>query len=280
MVAMSNKSIVITGCSTGIGYHCACELKARGWDVIATARSDDDIERLRGEGLETIRLDYAEPASITEAAEQIATLTEGRLYALFNNGAYGQQGAVEDLPVDALRAQFEANVIGWHDLTRRLLPLMRANGAGRIVQNSSVLGLVAMKWRGAYASSKFAVEALSDTLRLELRGTGIHVSLIEPGPVISKFNDTARIHFDRNIDVENSHYKEGYKAVRKRFDKGNASPVTVGPEVVLKKLVHALESPRPKARYYVTLATPVFAVLKRFLPQRVFDPLLAWASDK
>ncbi len=276
----SNRSVVVTGCSTGIGYHCAIELNARGWDVIATARADDDIARLRGEGLETIRLDYAEPGSIIEAAEQITELTDGRLYALFNNGAYGQQGALEDLPVEALRAQFEANVIGWHDLTRRLLPLMRANGAGRIVQNSSVLGLVAMKWRGAYTSSKFAIEALSDTMRMELRGSGIHVSLIEPGPVVSKFNDTARIHFDRHIDVENSHYKEGYKAVMKRFKKAHKSPVTVGPEVVLKKLLHALESPRPKARYYVTLATPVFAVLKRFLPQRLFDPLLAWASDQ
>ena len=276
----SNKTVVITGCSTGIGYHCATELKSRGWDVIATARSDEDIARLRGAGLETIHLDYAEPASIAEAADKIASLTGGRLYALFNNGAYGQQGAVEDLPVEALRAQFEANVIGWHDLTRRLLPLMRANGSGRIIQNSSVLGLVAMKWRGAYAASKFAIEALSDTLRLELRGTGIHVSLIEPGPVVSKFNETAKIHFNRNIDVENSHHKESYKAVLRRFDKANTSPVTVGPEVVLKKLTHALESPRPKARYYVTLATPVFAVLKRFLPQRMFDPLLAWASDK
>ena len=277
---MNNRTVVVTGCSSGIGYHCATELHARGWDVIATARTDDDIDRLRAEGLETIHLDYAKPDTIAEAADRIAELTGGRLYGLFNNGAYGQPGALEDLRVEALRAQFEANVIGWHDLTRRLLPLMRANGAGRIVQNSSVLGLVALKWRGAYNSSKFAIEALSDTLRLELRGSGIHVSLIEPGPVVSKFNENARAHFDREIDVENSHYKEKYKAVLERFDKAHKSPVTVGPEVVLKKLLHALESPRPRARYYVTLATPVFAVMKRVLPQRIFDPLLAWASDQ
>jgi len=166
---MSNKSIVVTGCSSGIGYCCAKGLKERGWDVIATARKDEDIARLKSEGLETIYLDYAEPASIAVAADRIEELTGGKLYGLFNNGAYGQQGAVEDLPVDALRIQLESNVIGWHDLTCRLLPLMRANGAGRIVQNSSVLGLIALKWRGAYNASKFALEGLSSTLRWSSR---------------------------------------------------------------------------------------------------------------
>ena len=277
---MTNKSIVVTGCSSGIGYCCAVGLKERGWDVIATARKDEDIERLRSEDLETIYLDYAEPDSIAAAADKIAELTDGKLYGLFNNGAYGQQGAVEDLPVDALRIQLESNVIGWHDLTRRLLPLMRANGAGRIVQNSSVLGLIALKWRGAYNASKFALEGLSSTLRMELKGTGIHVSLIEPGPIISSFNENAQIHFKKHIDVEKSHYKAKYEAVFKRFEKGHKTPVTLGPEAVLAKLLHALESPKPKAHYYVTLATHGFAILKRILPHRVFEPVLYWASDR
>ena len=277
---MTNKSIVVTGCSSGIGYCCAKGLRERGWDVIATARKDEDIERLRSEGLETIYLDYAEPDSIAAAADKITELTGGKLYGLFNNGAYGQQGAVEDLPVDALRIQLESNVIGWHDLTRRLLPLMRANGSGRIVQNSSVLGLIALKWRGAYNASKFALEGLSSTLRMELKGTGIHVSLIEPGPIISSFNENAQIHFKKHIDVEKSHYREKYEAVFKRFEKGHNTPVTLGPEAVLAKLLHALESPKPKAHYYVTLATHGFAILKRILPHRVFEPMLYWASDR
>lgn len=277
---MNNKSIVITGCSTGIGYHCAREMKARGWKVIATARTDADIARLKSEGLETLYLDYTEPESIAAAADRVAELTGGKLYALFNNGAYGQQGAVEDLPVHALRIQLETNVIGWHDLTCRLLPLIRANGGGRIIQNSSILGVVALKWRGAYNTSKYAIEGLSDTLRLELRGSGIYVSLIEPGPIVSRFNETARRHFDKHIDAENSHYRDAYAAVFKRFEKGHKSPVTLGPEAVLAKLLRALESPRPKARYYVTLATPLFVTMRRFLPQRVLDKFMYWASDK
>lgn len=275
-----NRTIVVTGCSSGIGYHCARELHARGWSVIATARADEDIARLKAEGLETIHLDYALPETIAAAADQIAELTGGKLYGLFNNGAYGQPGALEDLPVEAFRAQIETNVIGWHDLTYRLLPLMRANGAGRIIQNSSVLGLVALKWRGAYNVSKFAIEALSDTMRLELRGTGIHVSLIEPGPVVSRFSETSKRHFDKHIDVENSHYRDGYKVVLKRLAKQHKSPLTVGPEVVFKKLLHALESRKPRARYYVTWATPLLAGLQWLLPQRACDAMFAWASDK
>lgn len=276
----ADRTIVITGCSSGIGEHCALALKARGWNVIATARRDEDIARLQAEDLDVIRLDYADPTTVASAAYAVSEITGGRLYALFNNGAYGQPGALEDLPAEALRAQLDANVLGWHDLTCRLLPLMRANGSARIVQNSSVLGRVALKWRGAYAASKFAVEALSDTLRLELRGTGIHVSLIEPGPVVSRFNVNARAHFERHIDVEHSPHKERYRTLMRRFDKAHKSPLAVGPEVVLKKLRHALESPRPRARYHVTLATPALIYLDRILPQRLIDPIFDWASDK
>ena len=200
----TGRSILITGCSSGIGYTCAHGMAERGWTVIATARKAEDIERLKSEGIDTIALDYADPESIAKCADEVLNRTAGNLYALFNNGAYGQPGAVEDLPVDVLRAQFEANVFGWHDLTCRLLPAMRQNNAGRIVQCSSVLGLVAMKWRGAYNASKFALEALSDTMRLELRGTGIHVCQIEPGPIRSRFREHAIAHLHRNIDMDNS----------------------------------------------------------------------------
>ena len=140
---MQPRSILITGCSSGIGYTCAVGMKQRGWRVIATARNPEDLAMLRDHGLETVALDYADPASIAKCANEVLKLTDGRLTALFNNGAYGQPGLVEDLPVDALRKQFEANVFGWHDLTTRLLPAMRDHGSGRIVQCSSVLGIVA-----------------------------------------------------------------------------------------------------------------------------------------
>ena len=184
---MSNKSILITGCSSGIGAASARVMRERGWQVFATARRPEDIERLQAEGVRALRLDYCKPDTIAETADTVLSETDGRLFALFNNGAYGQLGAVEDVPTSALRAQFEANLFGWHDLTCRLIPAMRKQGAGRIVQCSSVLGLVAMKHRGAYVASKFALEGLSDALRLELRGTGIHVSVIQPGPIGTPF---------------------------------------------------------------------------------------------
>jgi NAD(P)-dependent dehydrogenase (short-subunit alcohol dehydrogenase family) len=273
------RRILITGCSSGIGWHCALGMKARGWRVLATARREEDLARLRAEGLDALVLDYADPTSVSACADETARLTGGRLDALFNNGAYGQPGAVEDLTREVLEAQFAANVFGWHQLTRACLPLMRANGHGRIVQCSSVLGLVALKWRGAYNASKFAIEALSDTLRLELRGSGISVSLIEPGPIASKFVENARRHFERNIDEAQSHYREAYVGQRARFARGGASRYKLGPEAVLEKLIHAVESPHPKARYYVTRPTHYMALARRLLPQSMLDLLLDKASD-
>ena len=277
---MSGKSILITGCSSGIGLTCALGMRARGWRVFATARQGEDIERLQGAGLDVIYMDYDEPESVESCVSEVARRTHGKLFALFNNGAYGQPGAVEDLSRDVLRAQFETNVFGWHDLTRRVIPMMRARGAGRIVQNSSILGLVAMKWRGAYVASKFAIEGLSDALRLELRGSGIHVSLIEPGPIWSKFMDTALKHYDDNIDVEHSPYRAYYLERRKRLA-GESRPnrFKLPPEAVLKKLIRAVESPRPKARYYVTVPTHVMGALRRVLPTRALDAILDKASD-
>jgi NAD(P)-dependent dehydrogenase (short-subunit alcohol dehydrogenase family) len=182
--SQGERTVLITGCSSGIGLASARELKRRSWRVFATARKPEDIARLEEEeGVESFYLDYAEPNSIAEVAERVLEAAHGRLDALFNNGAYGQPGAVEDLTREVLRAQFEANVFGWHDLTRRIIPAMREQGAGRIVFCSSVLGLISAPYRGAYCASKFAVEALADALRLELAGTGLQVVLIEPGPI-------------------------------------------------------------------------------------------------
>ena len=255
-------------------------MKARGWRVLATARNEVDLARLRTEGLEALALDYADPASVAACAAETSQLIGGRLDALFNNGAYGQPGAVEDLTREVLEAQFAANFFGWHQLTRACLPLMRANGHGRIVQCSSVLGLVALKWRGAYNASKFAIEGLSDTLRLELKGSGIFVSLIEPGPIASNFVENARRQFERNIDEARSHYKDAYVGQRARLGRGGSSRYKLGPEAVLEKLVHAVESPRPKARYYVTKPTHYMALARRLLPQVLLDRLLDKASDQ
>lgn len=274
------RTILITGCSSGIGWHCALGLKARGWRVLATARKPDDLARLEAEGLEAIYLDYAERQSVSACAAEVSRRNGGTLDALFNNGAFGQPGAVEDLTREVLEAQFAANVFGWHQLTRECLGLMRANGGGRIVQCSSVLGLVALKWRGAYNASKFAIEALSDTLRLELRGSGISVSLIEPGPITSKFVETSLKNFEANIDEASSHYKEAYARQRARLGRGGSARYKLGPEAVLEALVHAVESPHPRARYHVTKPTRYMAIARRILPQRLLDHVLDKASDQ
>jgi NAD(P)-dependent dehydrogenase (short-subunit alcohol dehydrogenase family) len=259
---------------SGIGMASAREMKARGWRVFATARQPQDIARLKDEeGLESLYLDYAEPASIAAAAEQVLAATDGKLTALFNNGAYGQPGAVEDLRVEVLRAQFEANVFGWHDLTRRVIPAMRANKEGRIVFCSSVLGLIAAPYRGAYCASKFAIEALADTLRVELEASGIKIVLIEPGPIATRFVEHALEAYRRNIDLERSHHRDIYRARIASMEDGGKQSFKLGPEAVAAKLVHALESANPKPRYYVTLPTYAVALLRRLLPARALDAL-------
>jgi NAD(P)-dependent dehydrogenase (short-subunit alcohol dehydrogenase family) len=268
---LSKRSILITGCSSGIGLASAREMKARGWRVFATARKPEDLARLRDEvAVESLYLDYAEPASIAEAAEHVLAATGGKLTALFNNGAYGQPGAVEDLTPDVLRAQFEVNVFGWHDLTRRVIPSMRAQGEGRIVFCSSVLGLVAGPYRGAYCASKFAVEALADTLRMELAASGIKIVLIEPGPIASRFIEHALQAYRRNIDLEGSPHREIYRA---RMAQGGSQTFKLGPEAVAAKLAKAVESRSPKPRYYVTVLTYVAAFLRRLLPTHALDVL-------
>jgi NAD(P)-dependent dehydrogenase (short-subunit alcohol dehydrogenase family) len=272
---MPEKSILVTGCSSGIGLCVARGLKTRGYRVFATARKESDVQRLCDEGLESLRLDLADSGSITTAVDEILARTRGTLDALFNNGAYGQPGAVEDLSRDVLRAQFETNLFGWHELTNRILPVMRRQGHGRIIQNSSVLGFVALRYRGAYNASKYALEGLTDTLRLELMGTGIHVSLVEPGPVTSRFRENAFRAYQENIDPDSSVHRDSYLAMEARLKtKGPAVPFTLPPDAVLRKVIHALESRRPRARYYVTFPTYLFGTLKRLLSTRLLDRML------
>ncbi|HEY5701160.1 MAG TPA: SDR family oxidoreductase [Gammaproteobacteria bacterium] len=279
MTASVGKAVLITGCSSGIGLCVAEGLKQRGYRVFATARNPKDVERLAADGFESLVLDLQDRSSIGAAVEAVLRRTDNRLYALFNNGAYGQPGAVEDLTTDVLRAQFEANFFGWHELTCLVLPVMRAQGEGRIIQNSSVLGFVALKYRGAYNASKFALEGLTDTLRQELEGTNIHVSLVEPGPIVSKFRENAYRAFKKNIDVERSPHRKVYEVVERRLanDK-DEPPFTLPSSAVLRKVIHALESTRPKPRYYVTVPTYAFGVLKRFLSSRMMDRILGFAS--
>jgi len=270
-----DRTILITGCSSGIGYRAAQTLHERGYRVFASARKPEDVERLRLEGLQALQLDLSDSDSIQAAVETVLEQTEGRLYALFNNGAFGQPGAVEDLSREVLREQFETNLFGWLELTNLILPVMRQQGEGRIIQNSSVLGLVTLPFRGAYNSSKFALEGLSDTLRMELHGTGIHISLIQPGPIESRFRANAYALLKKNIDTENSPFREKYRGAEKRLQKeGHAAPFTLPPDAVVDKVIHALESKRPNARYYVTFPTYLFGTLRRLLSTRMMDRIM------
>lgn len=273
------RAILITGCSSGIGLCTAQGLKARGYRVFASVRQDKDLEPLDALGLECLQLDLDDSNSIARAVDTLLGKTQGRLYALFNNGAYGQPGAVEDLTREVLRAQLETNLLGWHELTRLILPTMLAQGEGRILHNSSLLGFVAMPYRGAYNCSKFALEGLSDTLRLELAGTGVFVSLIEPGPIASRFRDNGYLRYQANIDPGTSRHAQAYAAMEARLLKqGPVAPFTLPPEAVLKVVIRALESRRPRARYPVTLPSHAFRILKRLLPDTLLDALLLRVS--
>ena len=275
MTDYRERPVLITGCSSGIGYAVARGLKSRGYRVFATARKAQDVERLVEEGFETALLDLDNPTSISAAVEEVLQLTGDRLYALFNNGAFGQPGAVEDLKTEVLRAQFESNLFGWHELTLKVLPAMRRQGEGRIIQNSSILGLVALRYRGAYIASKYALEGLSDTLRLELHGTGIHVSLIEPRPIETRFRANALAKWKAHIDREHSIHQEAYRRMEERLAKqGPVAPFTLPPEAVMRSVIHALESRHPRARYYVTVPTYLLGTLKRLLPVRAMDWVL------
>ncbi|MGD8173395.1 SDR family oxidoreductase [Vibrio sp. TRT 21S02] len=273
------KAILITGCSSGIGYRCAHDLQQRGYQVIASCRKPEDVQRLREEGLTCLQLDLNDTTSISQAVQETLSITQGKLYGLFNNGAYGQPGAIEDLPTTALRNQFETNFFGWHQLVCELLPVMRKQGEGRIIQNSSVLGFAAMKYRGAYNASKFALEGWTDTLRLELQGSNIHISLLEPGPIETQFRANALSAFKHWINMENSVHRHEYQLQIQRLAKEESNNAFVLPaSSCVMPVIHALEAKRPKIRYRVTTPTKVFAVLKRLLPTRLLDKILYKAA--
>ncbi|NTS32261.1 SDR family oxidoreductase [Phyllobacterium sp. BT25] len=274
-----SRTILLTGCSSGIGEHCARALKADGWTVFATARQPADIEALDAAGLTGLYLDYREPQSIAATVDAVFSRTGGKLDALFNNGAYSLPGAVEDLPIAALREQFDANFFGWHELTQMVVPAMRKQGHGRLVHCSSILGLLPMKWRGAYVASKFAVEGLMLVQRMELAGSGIEVSLIEPGPIATRFPLNALKQFETHIDAEKSVHRDDYrKLVRRLGGGGTKSRFKLGPDAVYAVLKDALENPRPRPHYIVTRPAKISAFASRFLSARALYAMLARQS--
>ncbi|MDG1450922.1 MAG: SDR family NAD(P)-dependent oxidoreductase [Ascidiaceihabitans sp.] len=274
---MVKRSILITGCSSGIGLAAAMRLREEDWRVFASCKQQVDCDRLRTMGFEAPRIDYTDTESIHQGLNEVLEATDGTLDALFNNGAHAIPGAVEDMPTDALRSIFEANFFGWHELTRSLLPIMRAQGHGRIIQCSSVLGLVTMPWRGAYNASKFALEGLTDTLRIEMRDTNIKIVLIEPGPITTKFRENAIPHFERWINWKDAARAPQYetKLLSRLYNSNGPDPFELPPEAVVQKLIHALESKRPRARYFVTTPTYVMAGLRRLLPTWALDWVLS-----
>ncbi len=264
-------SIIVTGCSSGIGAWCVRALAKDGWRVFATVRREEDLEPLQNDGIEAFLMDYTKPDTISNLVAEVFACTGGRLDALFNNGAYGQAGAVEDLPTEALRLQLETNVIGWHDLTRQVIPAMRAQGHGRIVQCSSILGIVPYRWRGAYNASKFALEGLTLTMRMELEGSGIEVSLIEPGPITSRFTANAVTYIERFIDLKGSVHAKEYERQMRRL-RGESAPARgkLEPDAVYTALKRALTAKKPKPHYIVTQPAKQGALLKKLLPAGLF----------
>ena len=269
------RSVLITGCSSGIGRATALLLRQRGYRVFATARRAEDVATLASAGLESFQLDLTASESIRAAVTAVLDRTQGCLHGIVNNGAYGQPGAVEDLTRDALREQFETNVFGTQELTNLVIPAFRAQSFGRIIQISSLLGVVCLAYRGAYSASKFALEALSDTLRLELRGTGIHVILVEPGPISSRFRENAYGAYLRNIDRGRSAHRDYYTRVEARLGSTRPLPFTLGPEAVARTVASALEARHPRIRYPVTAPTRFLAIAKRLLSGNALDRLAA-----
>ena len=274
---MTQKSILITGCSSGIGFDAAVTLQARGWRVFATCRSQNDCDELVSRGLESFVLDYASSDSIRGAVKQTLDLTDGHLDALFNNGAFGIPGRVEDLPRDALRANFETNLFGQFELINQILPVMRKQDEGRVINNSSVLGFAALPFRGSYNSTKFAMEGLTDTLRLEMHDTSVKIILIEPGPIGTKIREKSIPHFEQWIDWKASPARDQYEEqfLPRLYNRdGKKDRFELPCSAVTDKLIHALEHPRPKPRYYVTTPTYVAGTLKRLLSTRWLDAVL------
>lgn len=269
------RTIIVTGSSSGIGAYCARALKADGWRVFATVRKEADLGPLEADGIEAIFMDYTRPDTISALVTTVRERTRDRIDALFNNGAYGQPGAVEDLSTDVLREQFEANFFGWHELTRQVIPLMRAKGQGRIVNCSSILGLIPYRFRGAYTASKFALEGLTITLRMELQDSGIHVSLIEPGPIATRFTANALAKIEEHIDLKHSAHAVEYQRQLARLNgTGPVNKHKLGPEAVYDVLKSALHAKNPRPHYLVTTPAKQGVLLKRLLPANLFYRLM------
>jgi len=269
------KTILITGCSSGIGYDAAHALHKKGYKVFATARKNDDIQRLQNEGLEALQLDVTQIKTIESCFTQILIKTNGKLDAVFNNAGFGQPGALEDIETQFLREQFETNVFGLHEVTKRAIKIMRKQGYGRIIEHSSVLGLISLRFRGAYNASKYAIEGLCDTLRLELKGSNIYVISLNTGPITSNFRKNATQKFIHNIAYKNSYFAQAYKNELLNVDEKKEKDIwTKESNLVIEALIHALESPIPKQHYHITMATKILALLKRVLPTPLLDKVL------
>jgi len=268
------RSVLITGCSSGLGLYVAESLQKNEWKVFATARKEEDIENLKGKGIDAFFLDVTDSESIDKLVKDVSEKTDGKLYALINNAGCGYSGALEDITRDAMRKQFEVNVFGVHELTNKIIPIFRKNKTGRIINISSAAGRFSMPFMGAYSASKFALEALSDALRLELRNTDIKISIIEPGPLKSDFSKNALSIFQNQVKPpENSHYKDIYEKMGKYRQTKETKKNIPGPDALYKKVKHALESKRPKIRYLVTKEAYLAAYLKRLFPDRLLDIL-------
>jgi NAD(P)-dependent dehydrogenase (short-subunit alcohol dehydrogenase family) len=271
------RTVLITGCSSGIGWASAHYLKARGWHVLPTARRDEDLARLRTEGFDPIPLDLLDAKSVVDAAGIALERVDGKLGGLVNNAGYAQFGAVEDLSREALRRQFEANVFGMQELTNRLIPTLREQGSGRIVNVSSVYGRISAPLVGAYCASKYAMEALSDAMRIELRGSGVALSIIEPGPIVTEFRRNAASQSADHLELEGGRFGAKYARSFRRSQErnGKPKPFSAPPEAVARRILHALTSRRPRRRYCVTLPAHAGAAMRRFAPDAVLDALLA-----
>ena len=274
------KNILITGCSSGIGFATAKLLSNNGWQVFATCRKKSDVRKLINLGYSSFLLDYRDEKSIEKSLKEILSQTNGNLTALFNNGAYALPGALEDVPVEAMRQIFETNVFGWHHLTRRVIPIMKKQGYGRIIQCSSILGFITLAYRGPYNSTKWALEALSDTLRIELDKTNIHVISIRPGPINTKIKSNSTHHFERWINWQKSHISKKYEdfLIPRLYEKGHHR-FELEAEEVAKKVLTALESKNPKLVYNVTIPTYFMSYLIRLLPKSFFHKVLKFFSD-
>ncbi len=269
---MNKETILITGCSTGIGFETAVYLKLKGYRVFATARQQKDVEMLQKLGFEAFLLDVIKRETITNTLNQILELTSGTLDIVFNNAGFGQPGALEDISTDVLKEQFNTNVFGLHEVTIQILPIMQKQGYGKIIQHSSVLGLISLKLRGAYNASKYAIEGLTDTLRLELEDTNIQVTILNTGPVTSDFRKNAIAKTKENIDMEHSRFKEIYH--KNLNAKKSEVPFNLPSIDVAKVIEKIIISKNIKPRYYITKATYILGYLKRFLSTKSMDKIL------